>query len=207
MHHEHHVPDEDTERVEGPDGGGRRFGRRRRAAFGDFGPTMWGMGRGFGGPRGGGCRGRGRARRGDVRAALLALLAERPMHGYEMIGELEERTGGVWKPSPGSVYPTLQLLEDEGLVSVEELDGKRRFSLTDAGRAATADREGPAPWEDIAREHADDADHAELRDGIGQLFGAVRQVAVAGSDEQRRRAVEVLADARRQLYGILAEGG
>src|ERR687889_266882 len=90
-------------------------------------------------PRGGRHRhgyGRGgpRARRGDVRAAVLALLDERPMHGYEMIKEIEERTGGIWKPSAGSIYPTLALLEDEGLVRGEESDGKRRFTLTDEGK-------------------------------------------------------------------------
>ena len=85
----------------------------------------------FGGGRG---RGRGRRSRGNVRAAILALLAERPMHGYEMIQELETRTGGVWRPSPGSIYPTLQLLEEEGLIAGEDVDGRRRFALTDAGR-------------------------------------------------------------------------
>src|SRR6201992_1633393 len=89
--------------------------------------------RGFGGP---GRGGRGpRARRGDVRAAVLALLADRPMHGYEMIKEIEERSEGAWTPSAGSIYPMLQLLEDEGLIRGEETDGKRRFSLTREGRA------------------------------------------------------------------------
>ena len=93
-----------------------------------FGPMGPGRGRrGRGGP------GR-RARRGDVRAAVLALLVERPMHGYEMIQELEERTGGVWRPSPGAVYPALQLLEDQGLVTADETEGKRRYQLTEAGR-------------------------------------------------------------------------
>src|SRR4029078_2818186 len=94
-------------------------------------------------------RGGPRARRGDIRAAIVALLAERPMHGYEMIRELEERTGGAWVPSAGSIYPTLQLLEDEGLIAGEEIDGKRRFTLTDAGRTAVAEREGPAPWDEV----------------------------------------------------------
>src|SRR6476659_5530418 len=87
------------------------------------------------GPRYGRGRGGPRARRGDVRAAVLALLAERPMHGYEMIKEVEERTQGAWTPSAGSIYPTLQMLEDEGLIRGEESEGKRRFTLTDAGRA------------------------------------------------------------------------
>ncbi len=92
----------------------------------------------------------GRARRGDVRSAILALLAERPMHGYEIIGELSDRTEGLWRPSPGSIYPTLQLLEDEGLVTVQPDDagGKKRFSLTEEGRRAAAEvAKGQAPWE------------------------------------------------------------
>src|SRR5215218_10776255 len=92
-------------------------------------------------------RGRHRVRRGDVRSAILALLDDKPMHGYEMIQELDERTGGRWRPSAGSIYPTLQLLEDEGLVSVEEIDGKRVFSLTDAGREEVPPTaEGGRPW-------------------------------------------------------------
>ena len=103
----------------------------------------------FGGPGPGGFRrrggGGGRARRGDVRAAILALLQERPMHGYEIITELASRTADVWRPSPGSVYPTLQLLEDEGLVNSVESAGKRRFSLTAEGplRRQPSDRERP----------------------------------------------------------------
>lgn len=148
-------------------------------------------------------RGR-RARRGDVRAATLALLAERPMHGYEMIQELEARTSGMWRPSPGSVYPTLQLLEDEGLVVGNESDGKRLFTLTDAGRAA-ADAAGsrPAPWEQVT-EGIDEATLA-VRGVVGGLLGAVRQVVSAGTDEQRSRAIELLTETRRRLYGILAE--
>ncbi|MGV9572968.1 PadR family transcriptional regulator, partial [Streptomyces nigra] len=103
----------------------------RRGAFGPFGPGGFG-GPGFGpgpwGPRGRGGP-RGRARRGDVRASILALLKDRPMHGYEMIQEIAERSGGAWKPSPGSVYPTLQLLEDEGLIVSESEGGKKLFAL------------------------------------------------------------------------------
>ena len=95
--------------------------------------------------RGGHGRGRHRVRRGDVRSAILALLDDRPMHGYEMIQELEERTGGRWTPSAGSIYPTLQLLEDEGLVTAEEVDGRKVYSLTDSGRRPSrADRGRPA---------------------------------------------------------------
>ena len=101
----------------------------------------YGPGRGRGGPR---------ARRGDVRAAALALLAERPMHGYEMIKEIEERTEGAWTPSAGSIYPTLQLLEDEGLISGQEIEGKRRFTLTDSGRAEQESRSGEqTPWDAV----------------------------------------------------------
>jgi DNA-binding PadR family transcriptional regulator len=138
-----------------------------------------------------------------VRAAVLALLAERPMHGYEIIGEIAERTSGVWKPSPGSVYPTLQLLEDEGLVVGEELEGKRRFSLTDEGRAAVADQSGAPPWEKVTR--GVDPEVLDLRKALGQTAMAVRQIGMAGSAEQRTRAVEVLTEARKKLYGILAE--
>ena len=115
----------------------------------------------------------GRRRRGDVRAAILALLDERPMHGYEMIQELEERSDGMWRPSAGSIYPTLQLLEDEGLIAGEEHEGKRRFTLTDAGREADAKRSAdrPPPWEQGA-EGADD-ERQELFASIKQFPPAV----------------------------------
>jgi len=149
-------------------------------------------------------RGRGRRGRGDVRAAILALLAERPMHGYEMIQELEARTGGVWRPSPGSVYPTLQLLEDEDLITGEEGEGRRRFTLTDAGRAE-AERQGQqSPWEEVTAGVAPMA--WNLRDAMGQIAQAFWSVANAGSEAQQARALEVLKDTRRQLYAILAEG-
>ena len=146
-------------------------------------------------------RGR-RARRGDVRGAIVTLLGERPMHGYEMIQLLEERTGGRWRPSAGSIYPTLQLLEDEGLVTAEEVDGRRVFSLTESGRKA-ADERGTekAPW-DAGEERAP---LGELRTVAVQVGAATRQVGHAGSDEQITRAVEVLAETRRRLYSILAQ--
>jgi DNA-binding PadR family transcriptional regulator len=156
-------------------------------------PGPWGHGRG---------RGRGRRGRGDVRAAILALLAERPMHGYEMIQELEARTGGVWRPSPGSVYPTLQLLEDEDLIAGEEGEGRRRFALTDAGRAE-AERQGQAPWETVTAGVAPAA--WSLRDAIGQIAQAAWSVAGAGTEAQQARALEILHEARRRLYAILAE--
>src|SRR6201985_2755692 len=121
--------------------------------------------RGFGGPR----RGRGgpRARRGDVRAAVLALLADRPMHGYEMIKEMEERSEGAWTPSAGSVYPMLQLLEDEGLIRGEDSDGKRRFTLTDTGRTEQDEKAGDVtPW---------DAVRAGVPTGHLQLRGSIHK--------------------------------
>ena len=144
----------------------------------------------------------GRRRRGDVRAAILALLDERPMHGYEMIQELEERSDGMWRPSAGSIYPTLQLLEDEGLIAGEEHEGKRRFTLTDAGRAE-AERLGEAPWEQVTAGVAPAA--WNLRDAIAQTAQAAWSVGSAGSEAQQGRALEILNDARRRLYAILAE--
>ncbi|HJV09176.1 MAG TPA: PadR family transcriptional regulator [Acidimicrobiales bacterium] len=134
---------------------------------------------------------------------MLALLSERPMHGYEMIQELESRTGGVWRPSPGSVYPTLQLLEDEGLIAGEEGEGRRRFTLTDTGRAE-AERAGrQAPWEEVTAGVAPAA--WNLRDAIAQTAQAAWSVGSAGSEAQQARALEILNDARRRLYAILAE--
>jgi DNA-binding PadR family transcriptional regulator len=169
-------------------------------AFGPFGPPRPPMPPG---PWGFGGRGRGRRGRGDVRAAILALLAERPMHGYEMIQELEARTGGVWRPSPGSVYPTLQLLEDEGLIAGEEGEGRRRFTLTDAGRAE-AERQGQTPWEQVTAGVAPAA--WSLRDAIGQIVQASWSVAHAGTEAQQAKALEILNDSRRRLYALLAEG-
>src|ERR687897_1351037 len=124
------------------------------------------------GPWGFGGRRRGRRGRGDVRAAILALLAERPMHGYEMISELETRTGGVWRPSPGSIYPTLQLLEDEGLIVSEESEGRRRFTLTEAGRAAAESTEHP--WRGLDESRVSEA-QAFREAGFG-IMQALRQV-------------------------------
>jgi len=114
-----------------------------------------GRGRGFGPGSPGSFFGQGpRANRGDIRAAILALLAERPMHGYQIIQEITDRSGGVWAPSPGSVYPTLQHLEDEGLVTADTTEGKKVFSLTAAGQAANEARGATtAPWEEVGRRH------------------------------------------------------
>ncbi|MFJ5773723.1 PadR family transcriptional regulator [Streptomyces sp. NPDC093094] len=191
-------------------GHGRRGFEGQRAAFGPFGPGGPGGGPGFGpgfgpGPWGGRGRGgpRGRARRGDVRASILALLRDRPMHGYEMIQEIAERSGGAWRPSPGSVYPTLQLLEDEGLIVSESEGGKKLFSLTEAGRAAA--EEGPdAPWEEAGR-GVDWEALGEIRQAGFGLMEAFGQVWKTGSKEQREKALGVVNEARRKLYLILAD--
>jgi DNA-binding PadR family transcriptional regulator len=152
-----------------------------------------GHGRGYGGHR---------ARRGDVRSAILSLLAERDMHGYEMIQELEERTAGRWVPSAGSIYPTLQLLADEGLVKADEADGKRVFSLTDTGRKAVEERkEDKQPWEN----GDEDSPRYELRAEIMRTIGAAKQIARADQEDQLAKGAEILKDARRKLYAILAE--
>ncbi|QQG95544.1 PadR family transcriptional regulator [Mycobacteroides chelonae] len=183
-------------------------GRRGPGAFMDrgfgrgFGPGFGpGFGFGFGDqPRG---RGRGRGQRGDVRAAILALLAERPMHGYEMIREIAERSNNIWRPSPGSVYPTLQLLVDEGLIVEAEGSGSRKqFELTEEGKAGAAKLDTP-PWDKIN----EDADPSvlDLRSALGQLMGAVAQSAHAASAEQQQRIIEIVNSARKQIYGILGE--
>jgi DNA-binding PadR family transcriptional regulator len=169
-------------------------------------PFKRGHGRGFGGDeRMGSFFGRGgRAGRGDVRSAILALLGEAPMHGYQIIGELAERTGGVWKLSPGSVYPTLQHMEDEGLLRHEQSEGRNVFSLTDAGREALAARAGrPAPWDEVGATL--DAGLFELKDIVGQVAVAVRQIAKVGTPAQLDTAKALLAETRRGLYRILAE--
>jgi len=169
---------------------GRRRGGRR-----GFGPP--GFDRMFFGP------GR-KAGRGDIRATILALLAEGPMHGYQIIQEVSERTGGAWRPSPGSVYPTLQQLEDEELVRAAQGDGRRVFELTDAGREQAAALPSQTPWESAGE---GDDDLAALRDLAFQLLGATRQVAMAGSAKQIESAQAILREARRGIYQLLAEDG
>jgi DNA-binding PadR family transcriptional regulator len=126
------------------------------------------------------------------------------MHGYEMIKEVEERSEGAWTPSAGSIYPTLQMLEDEGLIRGEDSDGKRRFSLTEEGRAEQEGKaEEVAPW-DAVREGAPTG-HIALRNSIGKLFAAVKQVGQAGDEDQRKQVTELLDETRRKVYAILAE--
>ena len=144
--------------------------------------------------------------RGDVRAAVLALLAERPMHGYQIIQEIDERSGGSWKPSPGSVYPTLQLLTDEGLVVSEESGGRKTYALTEEGRqVAEAAGEKSAPWEGQGGTPRESMRGALPKAGI-DLAQAVAQVGRSGSAEQVEQAIAILDDARRKLYAILAQG-
>jgi DNA-binding PadR family transcriptional regulator len=153
---------------------------------------------------GGGHRGHHRARRGDVRSAILALLGEKPMHGYEMIQELEERTGGRWRPSAGSIYPTLQLLEDEGLVRAEDVEGKRVFSLTDAGKERLAERtQSSPPWEE-AEAGSRSARH-KLGEEIRGVANAAAQVLRAGEESAVTEATAVLTETRKRLYSILAK--
>jgi DNA-binding PadR family transcriptional regulator len=148
--------------------------------------------------------GGGRRRRGDIRTAVLAALEESPAHGYEIIQRFEEKTAGAWRPSAGSIYPTLQLLEDEELVTGEESQGKRRFSLTDAGRAEAERLERP-PWEEVTDES--DSHASSLRDPAFQLGAAIIQVARTGSEDQIAKTREILNDARRRVYTVLGEAG
>ncbi|HYA68507.1 MAG TPA: PadR family transcriptional regulator [Acidimicrobiales bacterium] len=140
-----------------------------------------------------------------MRAAVLALLAERPMHGYEMLQELARRTDDLWRPSPGSLYPALQLLEDQGLVRSVQEDGRRCFELTDDGRAELAGRPaGPPPWETMVG--AADPGDRTLYGALRSLQMAVIQVAEVGTAAQKAAVERLLADLRRQVYLSLAEG-
>ena len=184
----------------------RGFGFPGPGDFGPFGGGFGGAGGGgFGGPGGGwGGRGRGRSRRPNVRAALLALLTERPMHGYEMIQELEQRTGGMWRPSPGSVYPTLQMLEDEGLIASTTDGGRKSFALTEAGRPEATEAAEQAPWSAF-EQSGTFTSWQDVREAAMGTMNALRQVLRNGTDDQRNRAAEVLDETRRKLYAILAE--
>jgi DNA-binding PadR family transcriptional regulator len=147
----------------------------------------------------------GRMRRGDIRTAVLAVLAEEPGHGYDVIQRLEEKTDGAWRPSPGSVYPTLQLLEDEGLVRSAERDAKRVFEITDSGREEATrriDEAGGTPWDLAGR---DDDRIGELRGAMRQLLIAAKQVGVSNDRENFDRTVEILKRARKEIYTMLAE--
>ncbi|NUW30935.1 helix-turn-helix transcriptional regulator [Nonomuraea sp. SMC257] len=185
--------------------------RGRRGPFPpEFGRGPWGGGGPFGpggpfGHRGWGGRGR-KAKRGDVRAAILALLSEEPRNGYQIIQEIAERSEGGWKPSPGAVYPALQQLTDEGLVVAEENEGRKTFRLTEAGRTYIESHsdEVRAPWDDMRPDIDDNA--ADLWDIARQSAFAMVQVLQTGSDAQIREARKTLVETRRKLYQILADG-
>jgi DNA-binding PadR family transcriptional regulator len=154
-------------------------------------------------------------RRGDVRLAILAVLQEaaasgEPINGYQVIQQIAERSDGAWRPSPGSVYPTIQQLQDEGLVEVDDERGRRALRLTDAGVTYAEDRadelaEVWAPF-DRASRRATSGGSADLKSEIGQVMSAVWQIVTQGSESQRRAALAVLVEARRALYGVLADG-
>lgn len=184
MHEHHHEFHHRRQRWEGPGAGPEREHRPGRRGHHHR-----------GGPR-------GRAQRGDVRAAVLILLGEQPMHGYQIMQELSERSGGAWRISPGSVYPTLSQLEDEELVQAEQQGGKRVFSLTEAGKTEAAG--GPStPWQDVASDIPPAV--LELRDLMFQVRTAARQVVMAGSESQITEAASLLRETRRRLYQLLAE--
>jgi DNA-binding PadR family transcriptional regulator len=172
--------------------------------MGPGGPPSFAFAKAFATAGGRGPRG-GRARRGDVRTAVLVLLDEQPQHGYQLITEFERRTDGRWKPSPGSVYPVLSQLTDEGLVRPEEVDGRKVFHLTDEGRAAAADareRHGERLWGD---DEGAEWPPQPLMEAFVGLAGAAWQVAQAGDPNQIEHARAVIDDTRRVLYRILAD--
>jgi DNA-binding PadR family transcriptional regulator len=144
-----------------------------------------------------------RVGRGDVRSAVLALLAEQPMHGYQIIREIEERSGGSWKPSAGSVYPTLQLLSDEGIITAEESGGRKTYALTEAGRDEVAESGASAPWQ--SAESSEHPGFTALPKAGVELAQAAAQVGRTGTPEQVQQAVTILDDARKRLYAILAQ--
>ena len=194
--HQHIHPDQARQ------GRGRLHRSHHRDGAGDHGPRLdRGRGMGFG-PGRMPFMGRSRStRRGEIRTAILALLVESPMHGYQIITELSERSGGDWRPSAGSVYPTLQQLTDEGLVRDEERDGRRVYELTEAGRAEAAKSQGATPpWQ-----NADKDGSPDLRRVAVQVMSARMQVAQDGDTAMQARAYELLADCRRSLYRLLAE--
>lgn len=202
-------------------GGGRR--RHGGPHPGPGGPGAWGgpwggplggpppwvaqmFGPGLGGP--GRTGHRPRVRRGDVRSAILDVLAtaEEPMNGYQVIQQVAERTDGVWKPSPGSIYPTISQLQDEGLVE-DAPTGRKAVQLTEEGRAHVADHgeDLAAVWAPF-EEQDEDHEAVSFKQVIGQTVGAIAQVASTGSPDQRAKALEILADTRRRMYQLLAEG-
>jgi DNA-binding PadR family transcriptional regulator len=171
------------------------------------GPPPWVTGL-FGVAQSRGTRGP-KVRRGDVRAAILDVLSVEPMNGYQIINQIAERTGGAWKPSPGSVYPTVQQLEDEGLVEGTVANGRRLSILTEAGRTYVEEHadELAATWRPFDEDADDDSGRTpDLKPAVGQVMGAVWQLITSGTPQQQADAAVILADARRKLYGLLADG-
>ena len=156
-------------------------------------------------------KGAPKVRRGDVRSAILDVLSGGEMNGYQVIQQIAERSHGIWKPSPGSVYPTIQQLEDEGLVEGTSREGRRLLRLTDDGRAYVAERAEELadtwrPFEDTQRATEPQGGTADLKPVIGQVMGAVWQVITSGTRQQQAEAAEILSETRRRLYTLLAEG-
>jgi DNA-binding PadR family transcriptional regulator len=219
-HHDHH--DSPTTRGE------RRFRFQRPADDAEFPPMGPGGSRGHRGHRGGPGpgfgpgfgpgpgfgsdepdrrrerHGHGPRARGDVRAAILLLLEEQPRHGYELMQEITERSSGSWSPSPGSIYPTLQVLEDEGLLTIETVEGRKTASLTAAGTAYVEENRSRLgePW---ASSGNGDAPALALRQEIHALMSAFAQVAKVGTPAQHVAATAALVSARKELYRILAD--
>jgi DNA-binding PadR family transcriptional regulator len=188
-----------SEPFDAPEDGRRHRGGPHRHGRGPGrGPGRWGERGPWGPPRG------RRRERGDVRAAILLLLAEQPRHGYEIITELADRSDGQWQPSPGSIYPVLKRLAREGLVDAEYLDGKRVFSLTDAGRTLVETER--AAWGEPWAQSSDEPDEAmDLWVEGKQLGAAVWQVSQLNDPAQIQAATAVLSEARKRIYGLLAQ--
>lgn len=208
-----------------PEQSGRDFGpasarQQRRSEWGGWGhpgaqggPPPWVSGLfGMGGRGPGRGRGGPRARRGDVRSAILDVLrqavrSEESLNGYQVIGKITELSGEAWTPSPGSVYPTIQQLQDEGLVSQTDDDGRKSLRLTAEGVAYVEahPEELAAVWAPFAQD-CDEDGRPQLKPEVGQVMGAVWQIVSQGSPAQQQAAIEILAETRRKLYGVLADG-
>lgn len=155
--------------------------------------------RGHGGHRGGGD---GRMRRGMVPDLVLTALLEGPAHGYELMDRLERFSGGTWRPSPGSIYPLLQMFQDSGLVLGSEVDGRRVFELTGEGRVKASARR----VDSFGGPHPDgSSEHSQLRTETHQLRAAAQQVSATGSPEVIEQATAIVKNARQALYRLLAE--
>jgi DNA-binding PadR family transcriptional regulator len=180
----HHKHREDDDFGHGP---WRRWARGRHLPFGMFG---WGN--------------EHRARRGDVKFIVLGVLADKPMHGYDIIQSLEQRHEGRYRPSPGSIYPTLQMLEDGGFVTSEQIDGKRVYTITDAGRTMLAERGSD---EDDVDDVGEGVDRSAMRDSALKFFAAAKQGVTHDDPKVREQVRQIVDEARKKIYKILAEEG